>query len=349
LPTDSGQAWGDEKTPHATRPEGTPHVVTSGDRDALTRFGSRLRDSLEIGLIWTEDPRSQHFRRFAEALSRLVPNLKVKSERGEADAFPHFQAANAVRYQCVPSGPGLQPFLDCLGWRRQGPPPADPAILKRLDALQAPAFVTVFIAPQCPHCPATVRKLLPLAAAEKGVNLTVVDGELFSETARAAGVRSAPTVVLDDRFRWSGALDVDEFIEMAVNRDPVRLGADSLRSMIEEGGAARVAELMRQANALFPAFIELLRHEKWPVRLGAMVIVEYLAETAPALAARLADPLWERFQEADENVKGDLLHVLGQTGRKDFIPRIAAIAEGGGGEELRAAAAEAVGRLAAAP
>ncbi len=321
---------------------------TPGDQETLTRFNARLAGSLEIGLRLSADPRSADFRRFADAFARAAPRVKIKTENGREDALPQLRVSSAIRYRAVPLGPELPPFLDCLEWIARGQVPLGKGEKRLLDAIRSPASVDLFVAPRCPHCPAVVRRLLPLAAAGKGIRLTVIDASLFTEAAAAADIRSTPTVVLDGAFRWTGAAPVEEILRVAADGDPAKLGAAALRSLIEEGKADRVAAMMVRARTVFPAFIELLRHEKWPVRLGAMVAFEYLAEAAPRLAARVADPLWERFDEVDDNVKGDILHVLAQSGRPDFIPRLEAVAAGGGGQELREAAAEAAGRLGAA-
>jgi hypothetical protein len=152
-------------------------------------------------------------------------------------------------------------------------------------------------------------------------------------------------VILDGQYRWGGSFTLEEVVEMAANRDPSRLGAEALISLIEDGSAPRLAEMMLVAGSLFPAFIDLLTHDKWPVRLGAMVAFEYLVDEDPALAAGVAKPIWDRFEKVDEPTKGDILHILAQTGRKEWIPRIQAIADGTAGEELREAAAEAVEAL----
>ena len=319
--------------------------MTPGDEATLTRFNDRLADTVEILQTTSEDPRSEIFRQFGETLARLVPRVKISSEKGENNDLPMFQVSTAIHYQAVPSGPELSPFLNCLEWLDKGAPPLAEADLRQLDGLVAPAFAQIFIAPNCPHCPVTVSRLLPLAASAKRFHLKVIDGDLFPELAKAADIRSAPTVILDDRFRWTGRVDIGELVEMAVKRDPTRLGAAALRGLIEEGNAARLADMMQQAGAVFPAFIELLQDDKWPVRLGAMVAFEYLVDAAPSLAAQVVQPLWERFPELEDTIKGDVLHVLAQTGCKALIPQLTVISDSGASEELRAAAAEALAHL----
>ena len=58
----------------------------------------------------------------------------------------------------------------------------------------------------------------------------MIDGTLFHETAQQDSVSSAPTVLLDDDFRWTGQTDVMEIIKILSDRDPEKLGASSLET-----------------------------------------------------------------------------------------------------------------------
>jgi HEAT repeat protein len=101
---------------------------------------------------------------------------------------------------------------------------------------------------------------------------------------------------------------------------------------------------MQRRNCLFPALFELLTHPKWPVRLGAMVVMETLAETDPALASGAVAPLLGAFEGLDTQAKGDVLYVLGETGDADVLPFIEKTAEDAAGE-LKSAAEDAIDRI----
>ncbi len=116
-----------------------------------------------------------------------------------------------------------------------------------------------------------VRQVTPLAIANELIRLAVIDALLFHGKAQSDGIRSVPTVLLDGKYRWTGTIQLADIIEMLENRDPAHLGTSALRNIIEEGNAAQVADLMLEQGLIFPSFLDLLVHEKWPVRLGAIV------------------------------------------------------------------------------
>jgi hypothetical protein len=188
--------------------------------------------------------------------------------------------------------------------------------------------------------------MLDIAAESDRISLHVIDGARFPEKAEQDDVQSVPTLVLEDRFRWTGSVSSEELAEIIRKRDPSMLGISSLRGLIENGDAQSVAEMMLASGSLYPPLFDLLCHERWSVRLGAMVVMETIAEENPALAAQAGEPLWQRFFQAQDPVKGDLLHILGETGEASLIPRLREVA----GDEtcvadVREAAREAVETL----
>ena len=100
-----------------------------------------------------------------------------------------------------------------------------------------------------------VRRLIPLPMTDENLQLTIIDGILFPEMAQTLRIRSVPTILLDDRFRWTGSVPLEELIDTINTRDPVAMGSAALESIIKEGGAGRLAAMMLEAEKLFPAFM----------------------------------------------------------------------------------------------
>ncbi len=226
-----------------------------------------------------------------------------------------------VRYRSVPLGHELGPFLNALSWIfcDQTPPPPPPALL---DDLSLPAELKLYISEHCPFCPRIVESLVPLALASAFVRLTVIDAGLFTEDARNDRVQSVPTLILDSQFRWTGTVNIREVVEAMIHRDPSRLEADTLMNLIADGNAGLLSSMMLEKDMIFPALVALLVHPKWPVRLGAMVAMENVAAEKPALAQTIVSPLWDRFDAADEKVKGDILYLIGEIDTGGSLHRI---------------------------
>ena len=235
---------------------------------------------------------------FVEALCDLAPNVKAKRDGDVQVPRPTLFAGPRVAYQALPLDRELDPFLNFLGDPAGFAQSLAPAVRRQLEQLPMPAPIKIYITAHCPFCPSVVATLLGFAAASEQVRVTVIDGERFADAAQEDRILSAPTTILDDQFRWTGAPDAAELAAMMVDRDPAGLGGAALKSMIEEGQAEAVAQMMVRRGLLFPAFVALLADARWSVRLGAMVAFESLAETDATLAGSVADPLLATYAAA---------------------------------------------------
>lgn len=320
-------------------------AMTPSDKKTIGEFGRTLDHDVEIRLVVNGDEREEAFKRFCEDLSKAAPGIRVRPESNPESEAPAIRVGKNITYHAIPLGPELPPFLEALTYSNRPDPRLDETVRRRLDRIDAPADLRVFIAPHCPHCPRVVGALLPLSAANDRIRVTVVDGSLFTGMAEAESIRSAPTVLLDEDFRWTGPVRVPEIVEIMGARDPAGLGVETLGNMLREGDAARVAEMMLGRGEIFPNFLETLVHEKFPTRLGAMVAMEYIADQNPALAAGVVEPLWRRYDTAADTIKGDIIHVIGETASPDTIARLKSIASNSSNEEITAAAEEALEKI----
>lgn len=286
----------------------------------IQTWDQAIKEPVKIKLITTDHAENTQFvnltRRMAAATSKLV----IESQKGEKD-LPGFLLKENITYSALPLKKELDPFLDALSQVNGTPPMVSQSVLSEtvretLDKIDIPVRLTLYIALECPHCPHVVKTVIPLAFHCKNIRLHIIDGSLFQETAQKDGVMSAPCLILEDDFRWTGSVTADEIVNMIVGRDPSHLSAGTLKTILEQGDAAWITRQMIEKQEIFDAFIKLLLHDTWSVRLGAMVIVEELAETDPELAARLCPILISRFDETDIPIQGDILYALGEAGTR---------------------------------
>ncbi len=315
------------------------------DKERILRFKDGVASSATLK-IKTDDSRpGQTIKGFCDAFSTLLPNIRFKKDNDMDTDMPGFLIEPNILYHLAPTDRELEPFLNLISDPEKQMDRISPSVKKALTGLKIPAFLTLFVTTNCPHCPEAANLVLGLAGCSANIRLSVIDGGLFPDVVDQKKIRSAPTLILDDQFRWSGRMDPDEVVQMMIQRDPSQLGAGALKGMIEDGNAGMVADMMLENNQIFPAFIDLLVHDKWPVRLGAMVAFETLAETRIQLARAVAEPIWKRFDRVDETVKGDILHVMGESGNADFAPELKTVLDGPFGADVKEAAMEALEKI----
>jgi thiol-disulfide isomerase/thioredoxin len=319
--------------------------MTPEEEGRIRKWGDGLSRDIEIGLFTTEDKRTRQLGDFCENLAHLAPEIRIVQEEDEHSEIPAIGIGSGLRYHGVPLGTELEPFLEALSHLEKGSSDLSPSLLNDLKEISLPTDLSLYVTPQCPHCPVTARQLIPLAGASKFVRLSVIDCVFFPEIAQSYKIRSVPTVLLDGEFRWTGSLNLEELVEVMRNRDPAKLSATSLEGMLKEGHASQIAKMMLDKEMVFPAFIDLLVHEKMFIRLGAMVIMEEIAGQNRGLASQVIDPLWECFHGSGDRVQGDIIHVLGESASDELVPRLETILEGSYHREVKEAAQEALDKI----
>lgn len=290
--------------------------MEASDIHVIKTWADRQKKEITLYLTRSNHPEQNAFDRFSHAFSRLAPCITIAPRDKEAD-LPGLVLSDNITYSALPLGKELAPFLEGLSGLDDPGSNLQAPVKAKLSHLAVPVDLTLYIALECPHCPAMVRELIPMAAASDRIRLTIIDGTLFPETAKHDQVLSAPCLLLDRTFRWTGSVAPEEILGMAINRDPSQLSAQTLRTILEQGEADWICRAMMDASAIFSGFVALLLHPVWSVRLGAMVVVETLKEEAPDLASRLCPPLMAAFPRSDVPVQGDILYALGVAGTNE--------------------------------
>lgn len=322
--------------------------MTPQEKQQIENFKHEIADTgIQITLKVSHHSQSSRIQEFGETLSHLVPSLIIKKEQTDDETeLPAIIIGNSLQYHAVPLGLELEPFLTAMkmsGIAKENQVVTD--ITERLSALTSAASFDLFIDLKCPFCPITVKALTPLAFAGKLIRISVIDATLFPDLASARGIRSVPTTFLDQSFSWTGAVDLDEIIRVIENRDPAQLSTESLKKMLQEGLAFKVAEMMVQKGFIFPNFMDLLIHNKWTVRLGAMAAVEEMIFQDQGLAVQLEKFLWEKFPVLEDPVKGDMLYILGETGNIETLSFIDTLLKENVSSVIQEAAQEAINTI----
>jgi hypothetical protein len=319
--------------------------MTPREERIVSRWGEGIADQVPLAVVWKEDEAGRKIREFCRDLKRLVPTLRLEEEEGSPESLPEIRVRDNLRYRAVPEARELEPFLRFL--HSADPPASDlrPDLRELLRQVEVPATLRVYISPHCAFCPHAVTPCLALADASASCRVVVIDGTLFPEPAEKDMIRSVPTVILDEAFRWTGSVDIEDLVTMIARRDPSQLSPDSLEQMLHEGRAEELANMMIEGGKVFPAYLDLLVNGNWTVRLGAMVAFQYLVESRADLASRASRALWERFPGTEDPIKGDILYLFGESGDVSLLPLLTSVLEGADAPEVKEAARDAVKSL----
>ncbi len=303
-------------------------MIDQASRNKISAWARNEKRVHSLPLLISPHPQGKTFEAFARELTQITPLIRIQPGShgsGRESDLPGFLIKENIRYSALALDKELTPFLEALSCV-QGPwPKPSDEIQALLDQIDLPCHLTLYIAQACPHCPGMVNTLIPLALFCDKIDLQIIDGILFPETALQDRVTSAPCLILDKGFRWIGAVGAREILSMIIGQDPSQMSALTLKTILEKGEADWISRQMVQADRIFEGFVQLLLDRTWSVRLGAMVVVETLGENHPDLASTLGPLLIPAFADIDIPVQGDILYALGETGNletKAWIEKI---------------------------
>jgi len=320
-------------------------TISGPDRKRIIKWDNTIKQTIQIDMVASDDSRTNDFRRFCDAFSALAANVSIVEIKGALDGFPAIHVGDRLIYQALPLGPELEPFLAALQLTLREAVELPPKIRDRLERIQIPVALKLFIAPQCPFCPDMVRRLTPLIFAHDDLRLSVIDASLFPEASQRHKVLSVPTLLLDERMRWTAVTPLEEILDMINHNDLSGMSAKSIRNIIDNGEASRMVDLLLRNRKIPSAFFDLIVHEKWPVRLGAMVVIEGIAEKDRALASMIIEPLEQRLDGVDKQIQGDVLYLFGQVGNRSTIAIIEKIMGDSDHTELHEAGMDAIASI----
>jgi len=172
--------------------------------------------------------------------------------------------------------------------------------------------VLLFIASQCPHCPAVLAGLAELV--KRGVigRLEVVNLESHPDAAQALAVRSVPWLRIGP-FQLTGARSAAE-LEIWARRAVSAEGmGEAFHDLLKQADLAQVLRLIEAEPARMAALLPIVANPEASlnVKLGVGVVFEEFAGQA-ALRALVAD-LGGLTQHADARVRADACHLLSLT------------------------------------
>lgn len=316
--------------------------MNTNTKKLISQWNKKLQNKKELSLVINNSETSNLFKTFCNEFSDIASNVSITSKKDGDAEEPYLKINQNLIFKAIPEEKILKIFLDFLTFDKTKIPQN---LIDKLQNLNTPVSLKIYIAPFCPYCPKIVEDIGQLAFANKNIEVIITDGSLFSDLAEKDSVLSAPTIIFNENFRWTGSVNPDEIAEVIANIKPEDLSQEALKTIIETGKASVLADLMIEAECIFPKFYGLVTHEKWPIRLGAMVVVEELAEKKPALAEQVIAKLWDAFTDFDDSVKGDIIYLSGEADNLRNMDKIKNIITGNYSEELKEAAAEAVQSL----
>jgi len=130
----------------------------------------------------------------------------------------HLGNNHGVKFNGIPAGHEINSFIPALldmGQAHHDDVPED--YLKRIQAIDKPVNIKVFVTLSCPHCPGAVQKAHKLAMLNPNVEGEMVEAQTFVELSNRFNVSSVPKIVINDSIELVGNQPLDVILEAIEN------------------------------------------------------------------------------------------------------------------------------------
>ena len=139
----------------------------------------------------------------------MVPSIVLLDSKGQY---------RGIKFNGIPAGHEINSFIPALleVSGQESPMPQD--LVERIEKINKPVNIKVFVTLSCPHCAGAVQKAHKLALMNSHVEAEMIEAQTFSALSDKFNVSGVPKIVINDQFELLGNQPIQEFlnhIEMA--------------------------------------------------------------------------------------------------------------------------------------
>ncbi len=250
--------------------------------------------------------------------------------------IPAITITNNISLSFIPERRYLEPIINVMAGIRILPENLRQKLKGQKELVTE---IILFISRGCPYCLGMIEKTAMLAFAFSSISLRIIDASLFPEIVDSYNIKSVPAVSINDVI-MQGDQKTEDLVEALLSDNNELHSKLVMKDLIYSGNAEQAARLILEKYDHGLALSNMLCDEKWPNRLGAMVTMEYLADIDVKCAESILLTSWEKFDEINDQVKGDLIHVAGMIGTESLKKRLTEVTSGDYAAGVKAVASE---------
>lgn len=117
-----------------------------------------------------------------------------------------------IKFYGIPAGHEINSFImGILEISGTGETLSD-ALMKRINGINKPVDIKVFVTLGCPHCPGAVAKAHKIALLNSNVNAEMIEANIFGEIAQKFNVSSVPKIVFNNGAELIGDQPIEAFL-----------------------------------------------------------------------------------------------------------------------------------------
>lgn len=122
------------------------------------------------------------------------------------------QTYKGVKFNGIPAGHEINSYLSALLEMSGASSKLNDDVAKRIQAIQKPIDIKVFVTLSCPHCPGAVQTAHRLAMANSNIKAEMIEAQTFQDLSQKYHVSGVPKIVINDRYELLGNQPIEAFL-----------------------------------------------------------------------------------------------------------------------------------------
>jgi glutaredoxin-like protein len=118
-----------------------------------------------------------------------------------------------IKFNGIPAGHEINSFIPALLEVSGSGERLPESFGEKINALQKPVNIKVFVTLSCPHCAGAVQKAHKLALESPMINAEMIEAQTFGEISNKFNVSSVPKIVINDQYEFVGNQPLEIFLE----------------------------------------------------------------------------------------------------------------------------------------
>lgn len=166
----------------------------------ITEF-TELNENMELSVFDFDNNKAQVEKYNVEHVPAIVILDKDMKDRG-------------VKYYGIPAGYEIHSLIASVKEASGIEDNISPEHQKRIDSIDKPVKIKVFVTPTCPHCPVAVINGHKLAFKNKNIVCEMIESTSFAALSQKYGVRGVPKIIINETHELTGSQPVEKFLEI---------------------------------------------------------------------------------------------------------------------------------------
>lgn len=181
-------------------------LFTEGDCYSCTETRSYMQEVADLNdkIKFVEYDLKKDAQKAADYNVELVPSIVLLDGKGDY---------KRIKFNGIPAGHEINSLIPALMEVSGAESEMPKELTDRIEAINKPIDIKVFVTLSCPHCPGAVQKAHKLALMNPNIRAEMIEAQTFAELSDKYNVSGVPKIVINDEHELVGNQPLQAFLD----------------------------------------------------------------------------------------------------------------------------------------